>query len=209
MLNRFKVNRFKLFTIAIEILLILVIYSILILQFPKNQLLTDDELNTLITEKGIDPTLINHIGDSYTVILYDTEIMYDSVTGKGNTGIIAYKSRWNKIKTKPFSFINSESADKVDVKFWSTHPKCFNLIGYIGVEIMNKEIYEAAKSVKVVLDNGLVENAIHSDSPILLLPATKKYFWEKPVIATIEVYNEKGTVISGFYTNMDLYMKAK
>jgi hypothetical protein len=73
---------------------------------------------------------------------------------------------------------------------------------------MNKEIYDTAKSVKVVLDNGSVESANFSDSPILLIPATKKYLWEKPVLETIEVYDENGTVIGGFYTNDELYLKA-
>lgn len=73
---------------------------------------------------------------------------------------------------------------------------------------MNKEFYDTAKSVKVILDNGLVESANFNDSPILLLPASKKYFWEKPVLAIIEVYDENGTVIDGFYTNYDLYLQS-
>lgn len=130
MLNWVKVNRLKLIIVTIVILFILVIYSMLILQFPKNQLLSYDELKTLITEKGIEPNLINHIGDSYTVILYD------DVDNKGNAGLMAYKNRWNNIKTKPFGFDNSEMAGKMNVVFWSTNPKSYNLIGYIGMEII-------------------------------------------------------------------------
>lgn len=65
---------------------------------------------------------------------------------------------------------------------------------------MSKDILAAAKSVKVVLDNGLVERALFRNSNILLVPATKKYFWEKPLLKTIEIYDENGKVIAGFYS---------
>ena len=63
---------------------------------------------------------------------------------------------------------------------------------------MNKEIFDEAESVKVVLDNGLVERADFLDSNVLLVPATRKFFWEKPSLETIEIFDDNGKVIHGF-----------
>lgn len=112
MLKWVMVNRLKCISGGIVVLVILVIHSILILQFPKNQLLNDDELNTLITEIGIEPILINPIGNSYTVILYE------NVHSNETSQLIAYKNRWNKVRTKGlYGFFNSERANIVDVEF--------------------------------------------------------------------------------------------
>lgn len=167
---------------------------ILIFGFSTNHLLTNDELNTLISERKIEPILINDIGDSYTVIVYKDAKSYERLA------LIAYKNRWDKIKTKQYAFYESNRINKVDVEYWSIGPYEYNLIGYVGIEIFNKEIFDEARSVEVVLDNGLVMRARFQNSNILLIPAKRKFFWEKPKLETIEIYDSNGNVIDGFYS---------
>lgn len=68
MLKWVMVNQSKLLA---TVIIILIIYSIIRLQFPRNQLLSANEIEILITENNNDPILIKDIGNSYTVILYD------------------------------------------------------------------------------------------------------------------------------------------
>ncbi len=175
----------------------IIICSIVRLQFPANQLLSDEELERLISDKGIEPVLISNIGDSYTAILYKDDNRIERLM------LIAYKNIWSTVKTKPFAFYTPDRASKVNVEYWSKDPFRYNLIGFVGIEILNKEVFDKAKSVKVVLDNGVVERAYFNNSNILLVPATRKYFWEKPRIEIIELYDDNGKVIDGFYTRSE------
>lgn len=185
-------NRIK---AIIAILIFIVMYIILNLQFPRDQLPTEEELQSFIQEKEIEPILISNIGNSYTIILFnDAEINEISE-------FIIYKNRRNKLEVKRYVFYNSSRINKADVEYWGIEPYGYNLIGYVGIEIMNEEIASKAKSAKVIFDNGIVENASFEGSKILLIPATRKFFWEKPILKTIEIYDDKGVVIHGFYSN--------
>jgi hypothetical protein len=178
----------------IGVMVILVFVVILMIGLPKNRLLTNDELNTLISKKGINPISTNDIGDSYT------DFVYKDAKSNEMLELIAYKSRWGKIKTMQFAFYESNRIDKVDVEYWGTKPFSYNLDGYVGIEILSKDILDEARSAEVILDNGLVMRAKFKDSNILLIQAKRKFFWEKPKLKTIEIYNDKGNVIHGFYS---------
>ncbi len=65
---------------------------------------------------------------------------------------------------------------------------------------MSKDILEEAKSAEVTYDNGNVVRAMFHDSNILLVHAKRNFIWEKPRLKTIEIFNDKGNVIHGFYT---------
>jgi hypothetical protein len=158
----------------VAVIVIFVLGFILTLGFSRNKLLKNDELNALISEKKIDPILINDIGDSYSVIVYNDPKSNERLS------LIAYKNRWDKIKTKQYTFYESNRINNVNVEYWGIAPYEYNLIGYIGIEILNRDIFEEARSVEVVLDNGLVMRARFQNSNILLIPAERKYFWEKP-----------------------------
>lgn len=178
----------------VAVIVIFVFGFILMFGFSRNTLLKNEELNTLISQKNIQPILINDIGDSYTVIVYK------DAKSNERLSLIAYKNRWNKIKTKQYAFGESDRASKVDVEYWGGAPYESNLIGYVGIEIINKDILEKARSVELVLDNGLVMRARFQNSNILLIPAERKYFWEKPKLKTIEIYDSNGKVLDGFYS---------
>lgn len=186
---RVLTNHLKLLVVMV----ILVFVVILMFGLPRNQLLTNDELNTLITEKGINPISTNDIGDSYTDIVYKDEKSNERLE------LVAYKNRWGKIKTKQYAFYESNRIDKVDVEYWGTKPFSYNLDGYVGIEILNKDILYEARSAEVTLDNGLVIRAKFQNSNILLIQAKRNFLWEKPILKTIEIYNDKGNVIHGFY----------
>ena len=162
--------------------------------FSRNTLLNNKELNTIISEKGIEPILINDIGDSYTVIVYK-----DSKSNE-KLSLITYKNRWDKIIEKQYAFYEPSRSDKVNADYWGVEPYGINLIGYIGIEIQNKDILEEARSIEVVLDNGLVVRERIKDSSILLIPAERKYFWEKPTLKSAEIYDSNGNVLDGFYS---------
>lgn len=184
------VNHHKL----IVVMVILSFIVILMFGLPRNQLLTNDELNRLISEKGIYPISTNDIGYSYT------DIVYIDVKSNGLSELIAYKNRWGKIKTKQYAFHKSDRIDKVDVEYWGTKQFSINLDGYVGIEILNKDILDQARSVEVTLDNGLVIRAKIQNSNLLLIQAKRNFIWEKPKLKTIEIYNDKGKVIHGFYS---------
>ncbi len=180
----------------IKLLAIVVIFLfiiILIFIFPRNQLLTSNELNTLISEKEIKPISTNDIGNSYTDIVYKDEKSNDRLE------LIAYKNRWGKVKTKQYAFFKSGRINKVDVEYWETKPFSYDLDGYVGIEILSEDSLGKAKSAEVVLDNGLVVRASFKASNILLIQAKRKFFWEKPKLKSIEIYDDKGSVIDGFY----------
>jgi hypothetical protein len=161
---------------------------------PRNQLLTKNELNGLISEKGIHPVCINDISNSYTAIIYEDSKQNETVE------LIAYKNIWGRINTRSYAFYQPSREGKVDVEYWTIEPYRINLLGYVGVEIIDTDIYEKARSVEVTLDNGLVERASFQNSNILLIPAERRFFWEKPKLKTIEIYDENGNVIHGFYS---------
>ncbi len=173
---------------------ILVFVVILMFGLPRNQLLTNDELNTLISEKGINPISTNDIGSSYT------DFVYKDVKSNEMLELIAYKNRWGKIITKQYAFYKSDRIDKVDVEYWGTKPFSYNLDGYVGIEILCKDILDEARSVEVIFDNGFVIRAKLQASNILLIQAKRNFLWEKPKLKTIEIYNDKGNVIHGFYS---------
>ena len=175
-------------------LVILVIVVILMYELPQNQLLTNNELNKLISEKAITPISTNDIGESYTDIIYKDEKSNEMLE------LIAYKNGWGKIKTKQYAFYESGRIDKVDVEYWGTRPFSYNIDGYIGIEILNKGMLSEAKSAEVILDNRLVMRAKFQASNILLIQAKRRFLWEKPKIKSIEIYNDKGDVIHGFYS---------
>jgi hypothetical protein len=175
-------------------LVILIFVVILIFDLPQNQLLTNDELNTLLSEKEITPISTNDVGDSYTVIIYKDEKSNELLE------LIVYKNSWGKIKTKQYTFYESDRIDKVDVEYWGTNPFSYNLDGYVGIEILNKDMLNEAKSAEVILDNGLVMRAKFHGSNLLQLQAKRRFLWEKPRIKSIEIYNDKGDVIHGFYS---------
>lgn len=191
MLKWVKLNRNKL---IIAIIIILSICAILYLQFPGNQLLTDLEVEELIAKRGIEPILINDIGNSYTVIVYK------NANSSEASQLLVYKNRFKKVMIKNFAFYKRESYNEMNAIYWSTNTYAYNLIGYVGIDIKNQEILSSAKSAKVILSNGIVEEASFNDSNILLLPSTRRFFWEKPVLQTIEIYDENGKVIDGFYS---------
>lgn len=182
-------NHLRLFIVMAIIAFVI----ILIFGCPRNSLLTNAELKSLISEKGISPILTNDIGLSYTVILYK------DVKSNEMLELIAYKDRWNKIKTKQYAFYESRRINKVDVEYWSVEPYSYSLIGYVGINILNKDIFDEARSAEVVLDNGLVIRARFQDSNILLIQAKRNFLWEKPKLKKVEIYDDKGNVIHGFY----------
>lgn len=128
-------NHLKFLTAVIAIF---VFGIILMFAFPRNKLLTNDELNTLISEKRIEPILINDIGDSYTVIIYK------NAKSNERLSLVAYKNRWDKIKTKLYSFYESNRINKVNVEYWTIAPYEYDLIGYVGIEttilLMKQEV---------------------------------------------------------------------
>ena len=187
---RVYANHLKLLVVMV----IIVFVIILMFRLPRNQLLTNDELNTLISEKGINPISTNDIGDSYT------DIVYKDIKTNEMLELIAYKNRWGKIKTKLYAFYESNRIDEVDVEYWGTKPFSYNLDGYVGIEILSKDILDEARSAEVTLDNGLVIRAKFQDSNILLIQAKRNFLWEKPKLKIIEIYNDKGYVIHGFYS---------
>jgi len=178
----------------LAVIVVLVFIIILLFEVPRNQLLTNDEISTLITERGINAISTNDIGDSYTVIVYRD--------GKSNEmlELFAYKNRWGKIITKKYAFYESGRIDKVDVEYWGTNPFSYNLDGYVGIEILSKDILDQARSAELILDNGLVIRAKFQGSNILLIQAKRNYFWEKPKLKTIEILDDEGNVLHGFYS---------
>ncbi len=187
---RVLTNHLKLLVVMV----ILVFVVILMFGFLITQLLTNDEINKLISEKGIHPVSTNDIGDSYT------DIVYRNVHSNEMLELIAYKNRWGKIITKQYAFYKSDRIDKVDVEYWVTEPFSYNLDGYVGIEILSKDILDEAKSAEVIFNNGLVIRAKFQNSNILLIQAKRNFVWEKPKLKTIEIYNDKGNVIHGFYS---------
>lgn len=187
---RVVAKHLKLFVVMV----ILIVVVILMFVLPRNQLLTYEELNTLISEKGIDPISNNDIGDSYT------DIVYKDVKSNEMLQLIAYKNRWGKIKTKQYAFYESDRIGKVDVEYWGTKPFSYNLDGYVGINILSKDILDEARSAEVILDNGLVIRAKFKDSNILLIQAKRNFIWEKPMLKSIEIFDDKGKVIHGFYS---------
>jgi hypothetical protein len=187
-------NRYRL---IFAILVLIVVSTILSLQFPGNQLPTEDELQSFINEKEIIPIFISNIGNSYSIILAD-DAKYN-----GTNEFIVYKNRRKKLKVKQYDFYESSRANTVDVEYWGQAPYGYNLIGFVGIEIRNDEIASKAKTAKVIFDNGSVEYASFDGSKLLLIPATRKFFWEKPRLETIEIYDVNGVVLHGFYTNYD------
>lgn len=192
MLKWVKANLLKFLA---AVIIIFVFCIILIFGFPRNKLLTNDELNTLITEKEIEPILINDIGESYTVIVYEEAKSNERLI------LIAYKNRWDKINIKQYSFYESNRNNNIDVEYWTIAPYEYNLIGYVGIEILDKDIFNEAQSVEVVLNNGLVMRARFQDSNILLIPAKRNFFWERPMLKTVEIYDSNGNVLDGFYSD--------
>lgn len=187
---RVLANHLKLLVVMV----ILVMVVIFIFGLPSNQLLTNDELFTLISEQGINAISTNDIGDSYTAIVYK------DVKSNEMLELIAYKNRWGKIITKKYAFYESGRIEKVDVEYWGTNPFSYNLEGYVGIIILSKDILDQASSAELILDNGLVIRAKFKGSNILLIQAKRKYIWEKPKLKTIEIYNDEGNVLHGFYS---------
>lgn len=179
---------------VLALMVILIFGIIFIILCPRNQLLTNDELNTLISEKGISPICINDIGNSYTAVIYKDSQSNETIE------LIAYKNMWGRINTRSSNFYQPSREGEIDVEYWTIQPYSYNFPGYIGIEIMDQDIYKKARSVEVILDNGLVERAEFQNSTILLIPAERKFFWEKPKLKTIELYDENGNVIHGFYS---------
>lgn len=179
----------------IIVLIVILAFGILfIFVCPRNHLLTKNELNTLISERVINPICINDIGNSYTAIIYKDSKSNEMVE------LIAFKNMWGRINTRSYAFYQPSREGKVDVEYWTIEPYRINRIGYVGIEIIDKDIYEKVRSVEVILDNGLVERASFQSSNILLIPAERRFFWEKPKLKAIELYDEKGNVIHGFYS---------
>ncbi len=181
------------------VMVILVFLVALIFIFPINHLLTKKELNTLISEKGITPISTYDIGYLYT------DIIYKDVKSNEMLQLLAYKNRWGKIKTKQYAFYRPNRINKVEVEYWGPNPYSYYLDGYVGIEILSKDILDEAKSAEVTFNNGFVVRAIFQDSNILLLHAKRNFIWEKPMLQTIEIFNDEGNVIHGFYTSYDFF----
>lgn len=183
-------NHHRLFIVMV----ILVFVAVFVFGLPRNQLLTKHELDTLLSENGINPIVTNDIGDTYT------SIVYKDVKNNEILELIAYKNRWGRINTKQCAFYEPDRIDKVEVEYWGRKPFSYSLDGYVAIEILSKDILEEARSAEVILDNGIVLRAKFQGSNILLIKAKRHFLWEKPKIKSVEIYNDQGIVINGFYS---------
>lgn len=190
MLNRKK----RIISIIKFVIGMLVLLYFLYLLFPRTEVLSDTEIQSFVEGKGIKPKVICNVGESFTAIIYDNknEMSMYSI----------YKDKKGTIKEKESAFYESQKPFEEKVEIYGTNPTG-NFVGYVTVIIHDKDISMEAEEVTVVLDNKLIETAEFNGNNIVLLAVTKKFFWQRPSLKTVEIFNAAGEVIHGFYTSME------
>lgn len=180
---------------GLVIIVCIILYIGYVLQNPTNQLLTDIEIQTFIDNKEITPILVKNVGESYTAIIFENNSEKEMYH--------VFKDKKGVIKEELASFYVPRRAEYIDAEIWGTMPQSHNLIGYVGIIINDDAMAMKAKEAKVILDNGIIESADFNGSNILLLPATRKFFWQNPGLETVEIYGDDNEVLYGFYTSHD------
>lgn len=190
----FSRNKYK---IGLAIFICIILYTGYILQNPNHKLLTEIEIQTFIDNKSITPILVQNVGESYTAIIFE------SGSGSGKDIYSVFKNRRGTIKEKLNSFYVPERAEYIDAEIWGSSQDSYNLIGYVGIIINNEIMATKAKEAKLLLDNRITESLDFNDNNILLLPATKKFFWQKPVLKTVEICSYDNEVLYSVYKSLD------
>ncbi|SNR91838.1 hypothetical protein SAMN05446037_1001414 [Anaerovirgula multivorans] len=70
--------------------------------------------------------------------------------------------------------------------------------------IMDEKIASRAVEARVVLNNGVEEVGFFEGENLLLLPATRKYFWQKPTLKIIEIYGENNEKLYWWHASLDV-----
>ena len=105
-----------------------------------NLALSEPELSKFIFDHEISPLAIRHIGDSFTVILYETNFEM------GNFSVSSDQN--GTLSTHKFSSSNNSSVTPVSISYTSSG------IPYATVIINDPKIQSNAKKIKAVWDNG-------------------------------------------------------
>jgi len=107
---------------------------------PVYRALSETELIKFISDQSIHPLATRHIGGSFTVILYETNIEM------GNFSVSSDQN--GRLSTHKFSSSNNSSVTPVSISYTSSG------IPYVTVIINDPKTQLNAKKIKVVWDNG-------------------------------------------------------
>ena len=166
---------------------------------PKEKLLNDNEINSFVQEKDIEPVLIQQVGESFTAIVYrdkesNEEMLY-----------CLYKNRKGRLETQKYLFMPF-TAQEADEKVYisGTSAPSASIEPYLSIVIRDREIYENAYKVTVLYNNGNEETALCGDNNRVILPATRNYFWQKPIFRVITISGKNDEILYKCTTSPDL-----
>lgn len=168
---------------------------------PVERLLTGEEINEFIQKKDIYPIIIQQVGNSFTAIVYDEQEYNEKIL------YCLFKNRKGQLQIQKYSFISHwEEEEQKDKKIYisGTSAPSMDIEPYLSIIINDKETAQKAYKATVLYDNGKEETVLFENNTIVIVPATRKFFWEKPLFKVITVFGKDGDIIYKVAISPDL-----
>ena len=162
-------------------------------------MLNESEINSFVQEKEIEPVLVQQVGESFTAIVYEDKESNEEIL------YCLYKDSKGGLQALNYLFMPYVAQDTDEKVYISgTSAPSANIEPYLSIIIKDREIYENAYKVTVLYDNGNEETVLCRDSNRVILPATRKFFWQKPIFRVITIFGIDEETLYKCSTSPDL-----
>lgn len=194
-----KLTQKWIITILITLILGILCFITYNILNPKERLLNESEINSFVQEKEIEPVLVQQVGESFTAIVYEDKESNEEML------YCLYKDSKGGLQTLNYLFMPYVAQDTDEKVYISgTSAPSANIEPYLSIVIKDREIYENAYKVTVLYDNGNEETVLCRDNNRVILPATRKFFWQKPIFRVITIFGIDEETLYKCSTSPDL-----